>query len=117
MTKEILILAEEPTEVRQGLELKPIETDSTEYMLDEFEVVEEFQEGSSVEITLGQAESPSFVSGIGRAEFEEAALSDAGDAVASISGANVVGGQFAVLRGLADLGGLRPGHGFGVHGP
>lgn len=102
VTREILILNDGPTALRQGLELRPIETATDEYLLDEIEVIEEFSEDRFAGITLGQADSPSFVSGIGRAEFEEAALSDAGDAVASISGANVVGGQFAVLRGLAD---------------
>ena len=104
VTKEILILNDGPTALRQGLELRPIETDTDEYLLDEIEVVEEFSEDRFAGITLGQADSPSFVSGIGRAEFEEAALSDAGDAVASISGANVVGGQFALWADAGEEG-------------
>lgn len=101
--REITIPAEPDTiNISQPLEVRPIEFDDSEYLLEEYEVVGEYNEGGINNILLGQAETPGFMGGLGRADFKKAALSDAGDAVGKISGANIVDGKFAVVRGLAD---------------
>src|SRR5690606_38221178 len=44
----------------------------------------------------------SLSSGLSAEDFAKENVSDAGEAVAKVSGANIVDGKFAVVRGLAD---------------
>jgi hypothetical protein len=92
-----------PTELRFSLRVKPAESGSEEYVLEEESIVGEFTERSQGDFNLTlQTEAPSLTAGIGRDAFSKEALSDAGQAVAKISGANIVDGKYAVVRGLAD---------------
>jgi len=47
-------------------------------------------------------ETPKLTAVMGREEFTKNAVSDAGEAIAKVSGANIVDGKYAVVRGLAD---------------
>ena len=86
-----------------ALEERPVETDNAEYQLEEFTFVEEFEEEEEkTELNLGGANTTGLASGLGKEELSRAAASDAGQAVSKISGANIVGGKFAVVRGLGD---------------
>ena len=90
------------TKVRVSLELKPVELAEGEYLLEGREVILDYEEDEFGGISLGNSESPSFVSGIGKEEFAKQNVSDVGDAVGKVTGANIVGGRYAVIRGLAD---------------
>lgn len=91
-----------PVEIRIGLTVKPVEGSSEEYMLEEESIVGEYQESSATGLTLDLQTDQSLVSGISKEEFSQKNISDAAGAVGKISGANIVGGKFAVVRGLAD---------------
>ncbi|MGC6425724.1 MAG: TonB-dependent receptor [Akkermansiaceae bacterium] len=98
----ITILEEGVTESRIGMEIKPVELAEREYLLEDREIVADVQEESFGGIDLGGNDGASLMSAIGRETFEKQNLSNAADAVGRISGANIVGGKYAVLRGLAD---------------
>ena len=91
-----------PTELRFSLTAKPSGGDSEEYMLEEESIVGEYQESSQGDLFLGLDVAQALTSGIDKAEFSQKNISDAAGAVGKISGANIVGGKFAVVRGLAD---------------
>ncbi len=92
-----------PTELRFNLTAKPADSGIEEYMLDEESVVGEYNESSQGDFNLTLAtEAPSVTSGVNRDDFEKTAVSDAGEAIGKISGANIVDGKYAVVRGLAD---------------
>tara|TARA_A100001037_G_scaffold306864_1_gene357663 strand:- start:771 stop:3962 length:3192 start_codon:yes stop_codon:yes gene_type:complete len=100
---DVLILQEGPTTHNQRLDLRPIEVDETEYLQEDFDVVEEYVEESPVELILGEAVAPDLsLTGLGKAELSKIGVSDAAGAVKSLSGANIVGGRYAVVRGLGD---------------
>ena len=91
-----------PTELRFNLTVKPAEGGSEEYTLEEESVVGEYQETSTGDLFTDLAVDQNITSGISKAEFSQKNISDAAGAVGKISGANIVGGKFAVVRGLAD---------------
>jgi len=92
-----------PVELRFNLTLKPVESGTEEFLLDQEEVVGEYNESSQGDFNLTLAtETPSIASGVNRDDFEKTAVGDAGEAIAKISGANIVDGKYAVVRGLAD---------------
>lgn len=88
--------------LRFGLKVKPSSGDDSEYVLEEVAVVGEYTESSQGDFNLDITESMSLSSGLSAEDFAKENVSDAGEALAKISGANVVGGKFAVVRGLAD---------------
>ncbi|RYD64995.1 MAG: hypothetical protein EOP83_08380, partial [Verrucomicrobiaceae bacterium] len=93
----------EGVELRFSLQAKPASSGTEEYVLEEESIVGEYTERSQGNFNLTlEAEAPSLTAGIGRDEFSKTAVSDAGEAVAKISGANIVDGKYAVVRGLAD---------------
>ena len=99
----ITTLPNQPAEVRFGLRAKPADNSSEETTLEEETIVGEYQGDSQGDFNLNlTAESPALASGIDREEFSKTGVSDAGDAVAKVSGANIVDGKYAVVRGLAD---------------
>lgn len=104
--KTIGLKADETAEVSQSLEEKPVEFDDGEYELDEVDVVGEFVEEverDALEFDLGDFDSGGRVTtGLTAEDFEKSDASDAADAVATVVGANIVDGKFAVVRGLAD---------------
>ncbi|MDP0490614.1 MAG: outer membrane beta-barrel protein [Verrucomicrobiota bacterium JB023] len=99
----ITVTDEKVSEVSQVMEERPVETDSNEYELEEIEIVGEYVEEDSfggIEISTG--DTPNLFSGIGKAEFEKQSVSNAAEAIGKVSGANIVDGKYAVVRGLAD---------------
>lgn len=92
-----------PTELRFNLTAKPTEGGSEEYTLEEETIVGEYNETSQGDFNLSlTADSPNITSGVNRDDFKKTAVSDAGEAIAKVSGANIVDGKYAVVRGLAD---------------
>ena len=89
-------------EVRFGLRAKPADDSMSEYTLDEETIVGEYEGDESGALQLDLMEAPTISSGVGKDDFTRSGISDAGDAVAKISGANIVGGKYAVVRGLGD---------------
>lgn len=90
-------------ELRFGLKVKPADSGTEEYQLEEETVSIEYSENSQGDFNLTLAtEAPSITSGVNRDDFEKTAVSDAGEAIAKVSGANIVDGKYAVVRGLAD---------------
>lgn len=73
-----------------------------EYMMDDYDVVADYQEEEAAAVILGAAEGGVIGSGLGKEEFATSGISDAAEAVGKISGANIVGGKYAVIRGLGD---------------
>lgn len=92
----------QPAEVRLGLRAKPLDDTSEETTLEEETIVGEYQEDSQGDLFLDLQATPNIAAGISKEEFTQAAISDAAGAVAKISGANIVGGKYAVVRGLGD---------------
>ena len=91
-----------PTELRFSLRVKPAESSSEEYVLEEESIVGEYQESSGGDLFTDLDAGQSVTAGISKEEFTQKNISDAAGAVGKISGANIVGGKFAVVRGLAD---------------
>lgn len=93
----------QPAEVRFGLRLKPADDTTGEVTLEEETIVGEYQGESQGDFNLTlNADTPVLTSGVNRDDFAKAGDSDAGDAIAKVSGANIVDGKYAVVRGLAD---------------
>ncbi len=90
------------TKVRISMELKPVELADGEYELDARDVILDYEEDPLGVVMLGNAQGASFVSGIGKDDFVKQSVSNAADAVGRVSGANIVDGKYAVVRGLAD---------------
>ncbi len=85
------------------LKVKAADGESEETMLEEETVVGEFQEGNQGDFNLTiNMEAPKLTATMGREEFTKNNVSDAGEAIAKVSGANIVDGKYAVVRGLAD---------------
>ena len=98
----ITTLDGQPAEARFGLRLKPADDTADETLLEEETVVGEYQGESQGNFNLALETSASVTSGISKEEFTKTGVSDAAGAVGKIAGANIVGGKFAVVRGLAD---------------
>ena len=85
------------------LELKPVELADGEYLLDTEEVVldpvEEEETGPGIIPDTGPGLAGG---GLSKDFLSKAGAGDAAGAVGKISGANVVGGKFVVVRGLGD---------------
>ena len=98
----ITTLEGQPAEVRFGLRLKPADDTAEETMLEEETIVGEYQGDSQGDFNLTLETSATVTSAISKEDFTKTGVSDAAGAVGKISGANIVGGKFAVVRGLAD---------------
>ncbi|MEJ6645009.1 MAG: TonB-dependent receptor [Akkermansiaceae bacterium] len=101
---DVLQLKEEGiTKVRIPLELKPVELADGEYLLEGQEVILDYEEEAAGGIGLIADGGPGLAGGGLSKEFlSKSGASDAAGAVGKISGANVVGGKFVVVRGLGD---------------
>ena len=89
--------------VRLSLKLKPSDGETDETMMEEETVVGEYQENNSGDFNLAiNMEAPKLTATMGREEFTKNNVSDAGEAIGKVSGANIVDGKYAVVRGLAD---------------
>lgn len=102
-TTVITVIEGSPSEVRFGLRVKPTDDSANEFTLEEETIVGEYQEESGGDFSLDLAiDSPNISAGLGKEDFSRTGASDAGAAVSKISGANIVGGRYAVVRGLGD---------------
>ncbi|MBR9760274.1 TonB-dependent receptor [bacterium] len=91
------------TKVRVSLELKSVELAEGEYLLEGREVILDYEEDEVTGIGLDGTSGPGLAGGGLSKEFlSKSGASDAAGAVGKISGANVVGGKFVVVRGLGD---------------
>ena len=90
-------------EARIALRVKPDDTAEGEYLLPAESIVGEYTESNQGDFNLQLAmDTPTLAAGLSREEFKENVVSDAGEAIAKVSGANIVDGKYAVVRGLAD---------------
>jgi hypothetical protein len=92
----------QPAEARFGLRAKPNDSATEEYTLEEETVVGEYQGDSPGDLFTNLEITSTVTSGLSKEEFSKTGVSDAAGAVGKIAGANIVGGKFAVVRGLAD---------------
>lgn len=98
----VTTLEGQPAEARFGLRAKPTDDSTAETMLEEETIVGEYQGESQGDFNLSLETSASVTSGISKEDFTKTGVSDAAGAVGKVAGANIVGGKFAVVRGLAD---------------
>jgi Carboxypeptidase regulatory-like domain/TonB-dependent Receptor Plug Domain len=99
----VTVIEGSPSEVRFGLRAKPSDDSANEYTLEEESIVGEYQGDSAGDFNLSlAADAPTLTASLSRDDFEKNAVSDAGQAVGKIAGANIVDGKYAVVRGLAD---------------
>lgn len=97
------IRGEGATKINTPLELKPVELADGEYLLDTEEVVLEPVEEEASGPGIIPDTGPGLAGGGLSKEFlSKSGAGDAAGAVEKISGANVVGGKFVVVRGLGD---------------
>ena len=97
------IRGEGVTKLRIPLELKPVELADGEYLLEGQEVILDYEEEATSGIGIVADAGPGLAGGGLSKEFlSKSGASDAAGAVGKISGANVVGGKFVVVRGLGD---------------
>ncbi|MBX3742056.1 MAG: carboxypeptidase regulatory-like domain-containing protein [Akkermansiaceae bacterium] len=91
-----------PAAVRFGLRAKPVDDSIAEFTLEEETIVGEYTGDGTTALFTDLAVESTLSSGFSKDEFTKTGVSDAAGAVGKISGANIVGGKFAVVRGLAD---------------
>lgn len=96
------LIEAEPAKASIGLKIKPADDANTIYTLEEEVVVGEYNGDSPGDLFLGLNVTPTLSSGLSEEDFAKQSVSDAGEAIEKISGANVVDGKYAVVRGLAD---------------
>lgn len=102
-SRTVILKEGESVEISQAMEEQPVEYDDGEYEMDEVEVVGEYVEEEKAEIVFDDvAGGIKLEASIGQVEFTKKNISTAADAIAKISGANVVDGKRPVVRGLAD---------------
>jgi hypothetical protein len=101
---DVLQIKEEGvTKVRIPLEFKPVELADGEYLLEGQEVILDYQEEDTGGIGMIADAGPGLAGGgLSKGFISKSGASDAAGAVGKISGANVVGGKFVVVRGLGD---------------
>lgn len=99
----IQVLPEGVTRARISLELKPVELADGEYLLDDEEIILDPVEDETTAPGITVDAGPGLTGGgLSKDFLSKAGASDAAGAVEKISGANVVGGKFVVVRGLGD---------------
>lgn len=101
--RTVTLKKDQLVEVSQALEEQPVEYDDGEYEMDEVDVVGEYVEEDETSIVFDDlTEGIKLENSIGQVEFTKKNISTAADAIAKISGANIVDGKRPVVRGLAD---------------
>ncbi|MFC7339334.1 outer membrane beta-barrel protein [Haloferula chungangensis] len=91
-----------PAEIRIALTVKPSDSGDGEFVLAEEVVVGEYSETAQADFEMSIELGQNLVSGLDKSEFTASGISDAAGAVSKIAGANIVGGRYAVVRGLGD---------------
>lgn len=72
------------------------------FEMEEYEVTAEVFEEQAVAILQQRQEASFLMDAIGSEQFSKLGVSDAADIMTKVSGTTVVGGKFAVIRGLSD---------------
>ena len=98
----VTVIASEPAAPRVSLRAKPSGQGDDEFTLEEETVIGEYQESSNGDLLLDLELGPNIVAGITKEQFTQMGVNDAAGAVSKIAGANIVGGKYAVIRGLGD---------------
>ena len=102
-TTVVTVVEGSPSEIRFGLRARPTDDTVDETTLEEETIVGEYQGDSAGDFNLSlQMEAPALTSSLSRDDFEKSGVSDAGEAIGKVAGANIVDGKYAVVRGLAD---------------
>ena len=101
-TTVVTVIEGSPSEIRFGLRSRPTDDSANEFTLDEETIVGEYQGDSAGDLFMDLELTSTIASGISKEDFSRSGVSDAADAVSKISGANIVGGKYAVVRGMAD---------------
>lgn len=101
-TTVVTVIEGSPSEIRFGLRSRPTDDSANEFTLEEETIVGEYAESTQGDFNLDLAIDTSVTSIISKEEFTKTGVSDAAGAVGKVAGANIVGGKFAVVRGLAD---------------
>lgn len=101
-TTVVTVIEGSPSEIRFGLRSRPTDDSANEFTLDEETIVGEYQGDSAGDLFMDLELSSGVTSGISKEDFSRSGIGDAADAVSKISGANIVGGKYAVVRGMAD---------------
>jgi TonB-dependent receptor len=98
----ITALAGQPVEARIALREKTDAGADGEFELEEEVIVGEYQESSGGDLLLDLDIGSNLAAGLDKEQFSRLGISDAAGAVSKIAGANIVGGKYAVVRGLGD---------------
>ena len=98
----VTVIASEPAAPRISLRAKPSGEGDDEFTLEEETVIGEYQESSNGDLLLDLELGPNIIAGITKEQFTQMGINDAAGAVSKIAGANIVGGKYAVIRGLGD---------------
>jgi TonB-dependent receptor len=98
----LMVLADQPVETRVALRRKTDGSTEGEFELEEEVVIGEYQESSDGDLLLDLDLGSSLAAGVDKEQFSRMGISDAAGAVSKIAGANIVGGKYAVVRGLGD---------------
>ena len=98
----ITALENQPVQTRIALRKKPDGNTDGEFELEEEVVIGEYQESSGGDLLLDLDLGSNLAAGLDREQFSRMGISDAAGAVSKIAGANIVGGKYAVVRGLGD---------------
>jgi hypothetical protein len=101
-TTVVTVIEGSPSEIRFGLRARPTDDTVDETTLEEETIVGEYQGDSAGDFNLELTIETSVTSIITKEEFTKTGVSDAAGAVGKVAGANIVGGKYAVVRGLAD---------------
>lgn len=101
-TRVVTAIEAQPATTSFGLRVKPADEGDTVFTLEEEVIVGEYQGDSPADLFLDLSVTPTLSSGLSEEDFAKQSVGDAGEALEKISGANVVDGKFAVVRGLAD---------------
>ena len=102
-TTVVTVIEGSPSEIRFGLRARPTDDTVDETTLEEETIVGEYQGDSGGDFNLELVmDSPNISAGLNKEDLSRTGASDAGAAVSKISGANIVGGRYAVVRGLGD---------------
>lgn len=95
-------LAEQPVETRIALRVKSDAGADGVFELEEEVIVGEYSESSQGDLLLDLNLGSNLSAGLDKEQFSRLGVSDAAGAVSKIAGANIVGGKYAVVRGLGD---------------
>lgn len=98
----ITAVENQPVAVRIALREKTDDSADGVFELEEEVIVGEYNEDSEGDLLLDLDLGSNLAAGLDKEQFSRMGISDAAGAVSKIAGANIVGGRYAVVRGLGD---------------